>query len=149
MCFFPGMKSFIRQFIISFAHLLHAYTINFCLISDYGYYMYIETSAPRRPNDTARMISPTIRGNGTILTRCVQFYYHMYGSHVKSLSVRERINGQLKAPIWMRNGTQGPNWRFGEVQVKTGDSFQVSAPDKILSGQQCASNPVVKESTHI
>ena len=121
---------FSSSFLSYISHML--YTIYFYFILDYGYYMYIETSAPRRPNDTARMISPTIRGNGTVLTRCVQFYYHMYGSHVNSLSVRERINGLLKAPIWMRNGTQGPNWRFGEVQVKTGDSFQVSAPNSGL-----------------
>eukprot|EP00795_Rhopilema_esculentum_P012712 gene12712-3431_t len=91
----------------------------------YGYYMYIETSAPRRPNDTARLISPVVRGNGTVLTQCVSFYYHMYGPHVNTLSVYTRSNGRYDAPLWVRNGTQGPNWRYGEVQVKTGDSFQI------------------------
>ena len=93
---------------------------------DYGYYMYIETSAPRRPNDTARLISPVVRGNGTVVTRCVKFYYHMYGPHVNSLSVYTRSNGRYDAPLWRKNGTQGPSWRYGEVQVKTGNSFQVN-----------------------
>ena len=88
--------------------------------------MYIETSAPRRPNDTARLISPVVRGNGTVLTRCVKFYYHMYGPHVNTLSVYTRSNGRYDAPLWRRNGTQGPNWRYGEVQIKTGNSFQVN-----------------------
>ena len=88
--------------------------------------MYIETSAPRRPNDTARLLSPVVRGNGTVLTRCVKFYYHMYGPHVNTLSVYTRSNGRYNAPLWRRNGTQGPNWRYGEVQIKTGNSFQVS-----------------------
>ena len=87
--------------------------------------MYIETSAPRRPNDTARLISPNVPGNGTVLTHCLQFYYHMYGPHVNTLSVYTRSSGRYDAPLWMRNGTQGPNWRYGEVQIKTGNSFQV------------------------
>ncbi|CAH3189514.1 unnamed protein product, partial [Porites evermanni] len=44
--------------------------------SSVGYYMYIETSSPRRPGDKAMLASPkysSARG------KCLQFWYHMYG----------------------------------------------------------------------
>eukprot|EP00794_Sanderia_malayensis_P017044 gene17044-18759_t len=90
----------------------------------YGYYMYIETSFGRR-NDFARLLSPVIQGNNTALTRCIKFYYHMYGPHISTLSVYTRSNGRYNPVIWQRNGTQGTVWRYGEVQVMTADTFQV------------------------
>ena len=117
----------IRAFALGYSNLGKQIIENFVSFSsDYGYYMYIETSAPRQPNDTARLISPTIAGNGTSLTRCVKFYYHMYGPHVNTLRVYTRSNGKYNPTLWMRNATQGPAWRYGEVQVKTADTFSVS-----------------------
>ncbi len=87
--------------------------------------MYIEASVGR-PDDVARILSPSIIGNGTVLTRCVKFYYHMYGPHINTLTVYTRSMGKYNPALWLRNGTQGPYWRYGEVQVKTADTYQVN-----------------------
>ena len=48
--------------------------------------MYIETSAPRRPNDRARLTSPSYPAATD--NECLQFYYHMYGRNIGTLNVR-------------------------------------------------------------
>lgn len=85
--------------------------------------MYIETSAPRRPGDKARLISPTINGN---FAQCVSFYYHMYGPHVKSLNVylATGANATLGSPDWTRVGTQANAWVLGQLQIAGGSLTQ-------------------------
>lgn len=51
--------------------------------------MYIETSAPRRPNDTARILSPRYTDRSDM---CMQFYYHMLGSGVGTLNVYAKVH---------------------------------------------------------
>ena len=46
--------------------------------------MYIETSAPRRPGDKAQLQSAQIMDTST---RCLSFWYHMYGPHINALNV--------------------------------------------------------------
>lgn len=87
----------------------------FCLYFTGGYYMFIETSAPRRPGDKARLISPAINGN---TQQCMTFYYHMYGPHVKALNVYFILSNTTYSNItWTRQGTQGNRWIMGQVQI--------------------------------
>ena len=51
--------------------------------------MYIETSYPRRPNDTAGLVSPVIQKSGAYA--CVIFWYHMFGPHVNLLNVYMKV----------------------------------------------------------
>lgn len=51
--------------------------------------MYIETSSPRQPNDTAGLVSPIIPTSGQ--TACVLFWYHMFGPHIASLNVYVKV----------------------------------------------------------
>lgn len=85
--------------------------------------MYIETSAPRRPGDKARLISPPINGN---FAQCVSFYYHMYGPHVKALNVylATGANATLGSPDWTRVGTQANAWVLGQLQIAGGSLTQ-------------------------
>ncbi|CAB4045387.1 MAM and LDL-receptor class A domain-containing 2-like, partial [Paramuricea clavata] len=46
-----------------------------------GWYLYIEASSPRRPNDKARLISPSTAETKS----CLLFFYHMYGHDVGKL----------------------------------------------------------------
>lgn len=63
--------------------------------------MFIETSSPRRPNDTARLISQTVtRTTGA----CLRFWYHMYGTHINTLNVYTKTAGQLGTPVWSHTG---------------------------------------------
>lgn len=49
-----------------------------------GGYVYIETSSPRRLNDTARIESIIL---GSTPGSCVSFWYHMYGTDVHYLNL--------------------------------------------------------------
>ena len=96
----------------------------FCLAK--GSYVYIETSWPRKANDSAAIISPTISGNGTKQTYCMWFAYHMYGPHVNTLKVYTKSQGQNKPVIWQRKGSKGPYWRHAEIQVPVMQNTQVN-----------------------
>ena len=64
--------------------------------------MYIETSSPRRPGDTAKLVF-TVPNNGK--TSCLSFYYHMYGATVGTLNV---YSGNSK--VLNISGYQNFNW---------------------------------------
>ena len=50
----------------------------------FGYYLYIETSGAAA-NKTARLTSSVVTSSDT---RCLTFWYHMYGAHINTLTVR-------------------------------------------------------------
>lgn len=52
--------------------------------------MYIETSAPRVNGDNAILLSPTFAGSTQ--TRCLNFWYHMYGKDVGTLNIHVSLN---------------------------------------------------------
>ena len=58
----------------------HDHTTN----TDQGYYVYIESSSPAQPNDTAYLIGKDIPNNNGF---CLSYWYHMYGPHVGSFRV--------------------------------------------------------------
>ena len=49
-----------------------------------GNYMFIETSAPRKPGDKARLSTGPLNANKAV---CLQFYYHMSGANIGSLNI--------------------------------------------------------------
>lgn len=60
-----------------------------CLSVCQGFYMYIETSRPRKEGDQARLVSPFFNvapknpyGITNPPAYCFGFYYHMYGKHI-------------------------------------------------------------------
>ncbi|CAB4026654.1 MAM and LDL-receptor class A domain-containing 2-like, partial [Paramuricea clavata] len=79
-----------------------------------GWYLYIETSSPRKPNDTARFISPLATNNPQ---SCLHFYYHMYGPHVGKLQVYVKSGGKMGLPVWSHYGTHGNTWYQAQVAV--------------------------------
>ena len=83
--------------------------------------MYIETSYPRRRGDKAWLYSPYL--NQSPKGICLNFWYHMYGSHIGSLNIYlDRATG---APIWNRTGDQGNVWRHGRVNLQSYTRFRV------------------------
>lgn len=97
--------------------------------------MYIETSAPRRPGDKARLISPPINGK---YAQCVSFYYHMYGPHVKSLNVYLTSgNSTVGSPAWTRQGTQANAWVMGQLQIAGGSLTQGITNVSTILGNLC------------
>uniref|UniRef100_A0A8C1YP60 MAM domain containing glycosylphosphatidylinositol anchor 2 n=1 Tax=Cyprinus carpio TaxID=7962 RepID=A0A8C1YP60_CYPCA len=115
-------------------HSLMCVMIVFVWLS--GFYMYIETSRPRKEGDTARLLSPTFNvapKNPHSITSppayCFSFYYHMYGKHIgKSSDSLQRCKGQSTSdagPVWSLSGNQGDRWRQAKISIHPTASFQV------------------------
>jgi len=85
-------------------------------------YVYIETSSPRQPGDTARLESPWMRG-----PQCMTFYYHMYGSTMSCLVIyiRRQATNRLK-PVWLQSRNRGDRWIQGQISINETASYQVS-----------------------
>ena len=71
--------------------------------------MYIETSSPRQLGDYAVLSSPEYPFRGVT---CVTFYYHMYGTTIKNLTVT--LNGRT---LFSRSGNQGNAWLKAQVNT--------------------------------
>ena len=67
-----------------------------------GYYMYIETSYPRNAGDNARL-ELSVSGNGE--PSCLEFYYHMYGYTMGTLTV---LSGNVT--VFKASGNHGQIW---------------------------------------
>ena len=94
-----------------------------CIFS--GHYVYIETSSTSE-NDTALLITQSYTGNSGKI-RCLQFWYHMYGAHVKTLSVHIKPYGQKMSPaIWQKSGNRGDKWRYAQVRINANSTYKVS-----------------------
>jgi len=73
--------------------------------STQGYYVYIETSSPRKANETARLSSVVFRPSGQNDSCFMRFWFHMFGKDVDTLSIRFRtsVTGPLRT-IWNKTG---------------------------------------------
>ena len=91
----------------------------------YGHYMYIESSN-RKPKQRAHLMSEKYN---TTDTKCLHFYYYMYGDHVDELNVYT-VNGrhfsEVGVPIWSRKYNQGPKWIEGQTSIFPGSNYHVS-----------------------
>nr|XP_014344169.1 PREDICTED: MAM and LDL-receptor class A domain-containing protein 1-like [Latimeria chalumnae] len=82
-----------------------------------GYYLYIESSNPRRVNDVAQFRSLLIPPTGAE-GYCLTFWYHMYGATVGDLSVYlRRSQFESKRLVWQRRGTMEDEWREAHRHV--------------------------------
>ncbi|XP_061785232.1 MAM domain-containing glycosylphosphatidylinositol anchor protein 2-like isoform X1 [Nerophis lumbriciformis] len=102
--------------------------------SKQGFYMYIETSRPRKEGDQARLVSPFFNiapKNPYSITNppayCFGFFYHMYGKHIGTLNAFLKQKGQMSSdsPVWSLSGNQGERWKQAKVSVHPTASFQV------------------------
>lgn len=91
-----------------------------------GAYYYIESSSPRRINDTARFISPIQIASASSTPYCVTFWYQMYGSHVNMLNVYLKYGSNLGSPIFTKQGSQGQPWKQGQVTIQPRAPYNVS-----------------------
>lgn len=93
-----------------------------------GYFIYIESSAPRRQGDMARLVSavypPAPNGD------CLQFWYYMLGNNTGSLSVYLRPNdGSTDKLLFRRVGNQAVElWLYESQTIRSNVVYQVSHP---------------------
>ena len=85
--------------------------------------MYVEVNG-KQNGDIARISSPLVSVSQKT-TKCLKFWYHMYGPHIASLNVYANTTS-LGFPIWSKNGTQGNKWKLAKVDVVMSQSYSVS-----------------------
>ncbi|XP_068709846.1 MAM and LDL-receptor class A domain-containing protein 1-like isoform X3 [Montipora foliosa] len=83
-----------------------------------GYYMYIETSSPRKQGDYAELLSPAVRFGGQT---CLQFFYHMYGATIGGLLVFVD-----KKNLFSKIGNQGNKWLDARINISKYGVYKVS-----------------------
>lgn len=88
-----------------------------------GWYIYIETSAPAKQNDSARLESPKITD---LSTKCLEFYYHMRGRHVDTLNVFAINDSSYEYALWSKSGNQGRNWIRGQTDIQMSEAYRLS-----------------------
>ncbi|XP_076365615.1 uncharacterized protein LOC143254397 [Tachypleus tridentatus] len=84
-----------------------------------GYYLYIETSNPRRAYQTARLMTPWLNTSQTGF--CLTFWYHMHGKSVGTLQAflhRSKRNGQLEETLLFKEtGNHGDIWLQSAINI--------------------------------
>ncbi|XP_063062518.1 neuropilin-1a [Engraulis encrasicolus] len=68
--------------------------------------------------EVARIVSPEVASQGSDL--CLSFWYHMVGSHIGTLHIKQRKHGAKATTdilLWTVSGHQGNRWREGRVLV--------------------------------
>ena len=85
-----------------------------------GYYMYIETSAPRVAGNKARFISEIFPAKQT--GSCFVFWYHMFGQDIDKLNVYIHLNStsvssSTEALLWQQTGQSGDTWLNGQMNI--------------------------------
>ncbi|MFT7812312.1 MAM and LDL-receptor class A domain-containing protein 2-like isoform X1 [Arapaima gigas] len=123
-----------------------------------GYYMLAASSHQTRVLLTSRLMSyPQTAG----ITRCISFWYHMYGGGAGALKFLSRSKSGLETIEWMRSGTQGNKWWFVDLHIEESSSpvqfiFEASVggaygsiaiDDVVVSEAQNRSCPADRECT--
>ncbi|XP_064612390.1 MAM and LDL-receptor class A domain-containing protein 1-like isoform X2 [Liolophura sinensis] len=97
--------------------------------SSRGYYIYIETSAPRIQGEHANLASPVIlpRAQGY----CFSFWYHMYGMHIQSLRIKVVSETGHTSEIWEMEGEKGNRWTKEELSI----NYAIAPFQIVLEGE--------------
>uniref|UniRef100_A0A3B5ATH7 Neuropilin n=1 Tax=Stegastes partitus TaxID=144197 RepID=A0A3B5ATH7_9TELE len=93
---------------------------------DAGNFIYTLATGPQE-TEVARLVSPVVSSPDSDL--CVSFWYHMFGSHIGTLHIKQRkqtVDGPADILLWTVSGHQGNRWREGRVLVpRTNKPYQV------------------------
>ena len=87
--------------------------------------MYIESSTPQRPNDTAWLKSPVFYPN--LQKSCyIRFFYHMRGKHINALNVYTELReGGPLTLKWSKKFEQGYEWKKATILLDDASPFRV------------------------
>lgn len=128
------LQNFVMKFVtndssrqLAVAVVLYIMSINNQIASFFaarGWYIFIEASFPRQPNDTARIHSPAITSNPS-QPKCLSFWYHMYGPHIGQLNIYTKVGAQFLGPVWSKSGTHGDQWWNGQIPLSNSNPYQI------------------------
>jgi hypothetical protein len=95
-----------------------------------GSYIYIETSAPRAPGDSAVMYSPSIDVS-SLSSAQLRFFSHMYGASTGSLRIDASSDGgNTYSTVFSKSGDQGDQWNEEMIDLSnynTNVTFRIAA----------------------
>lgn len=112
--------------------------------------MYIDSSSQRN-GEFARLLSPRMKRTRG---KCLEFWYHMYGSTVGSLSVYKLVTSTRGPRIWRMSGNLGDEWLVAQVSVRSrlrsyniafqatvgnGGNGDIAIDDVVIFNGRCAS----------
>ena len=97
-----------------------------------GYYIYIETSQPRKQGQVAILDSPVLPPTPPT-GHCLSFWYYMFGPTIGSLNIYLRTNYN-RTLFWNRNGTQGDKWIQAQRQIVSGIDYSISIQGVVGKG---------------
>nr|XP_058972703.1 MAM and LDL-receptor class A domain-containing protein 1-like [Pocillopora verrucosa] len=89
-------------------------------MSGKGYYVYIETSTPRRKGDRAVLLSPRLKG-----PYCLRMHYHMLGVNIGSLRVYKNSTSG-NSVVFSVDGNKGDQWYSAEYSLTGPEQFQLA-----------------------
>lgn len=91
---------------------------------------FIILSPGAHDTEVARIVSPQVASQESDL--CLSFWYHMVGSHIGTLHIKQRKEGAMGPAdilLWTVSGHQGNRWREGRVLVPhSSKAYQVLQP---------------------
>ncbi|PFX16283.1 Neurotrypsin [Stylophora pistillata] len=90
-----------------------------------GYYIYIETSLPRRRDHKARLVSPTLAPVDPSNTCQMDLFIHMKGSHIGELNIYQQPVVGFAVKKLSLTTNQGSDWFKRQVQFDSDTKFQV------------------------
>ncbi|XP_041460944.1 MAM and LDL-receptor class A domain-containing protein 2-like [Lytechinus variegatus] len=92
-----------------------------------GWYVYTDATGRIR-GDKAQLASPAQNPTGPGSSKCLVFWYHMYGVHVDRFNVYLRTSGpQMTVDdlIFTKYGTQGNQWKKAEKEITSDDPWMI------------------------
>lgn len=90
-----------------------------------GSYVYLEASSPAAYGQKAILTSMTMRKSQSG-TKCLMFWYHMYGTGMGSLKVIAKdVALGTESLLVTLSGNQGDNWKEEKIDISTKNDFQV------------------------
>ncbi|CAF4767198.1 unnamed protein product, partial [Rotaria sp. Silwood1] len=103
--------------------------------TDDGSYGYIDTNQQRKLNDTAVLISHSMTDTGSS-GMCFEFFYHMFGDGIGTLTVYLQKEGFQPIPMWTLSGQQEDYWFQGKVGFIVNSDHSILIEAKITQNEE-------------
>jgi hypothetical protein len=98
-------------------------SVDHTLGTSQGWYIFIETSYPAKPDDKARLESILV--SEVPPNKCLSFYYHMFGKDVNTLNAIIKRSFNDEDIVWTKSGDQGNIWKHGLVNIESDRFYSI------------------------
>ncbi|CAF4987055.1 unnamed protein product, partial [Rotaria sp. Silwood1] len=119
----------------SSAELITGPLVDHTLGTTSGVYAFIDSRTNGKGNQTAMLISQSMPGTGSN-GMCLEFFYHMYGAGIGSLTIYLQQEGFRRIPIWTLSGEQINDWLQGKVGFVVNSDHSILIEATIAKGNE-------------